>query len=145
LNDLVFGVEGVSNGGASLNSQRPLEEGCSVAVQPRSTALIVSETEEVLDSLRMLFEFDGFCVVAEATDGVEAVPRVLAHRPDVVILDQPACIAGKTAEILRAVLPDTRIVAYSPALRERPLWADAYLCNERVLEILPLLRGLISL
>ncbi|HEX2240770.1 MAG TPA: response regulator, partial [Actinomycetota bacterium] len=95
--------------------------------------------------LRLLCETEGMDVVGEAANGVEAVPLALHHQPDFVILDYklPRLDGEGASEILRAVVPDTRIVAFSAWLEEQPSWADAYLNKERISELMPLLRNFV--
>ncbi|GAA0947549.1 response regulator transcription factor [Actinocorallia libanotica] len=54
----------------------------------------------------------GLEVVAEASDGHEAVARALEHRPDVVLLDirMPRMDGLETVAELRRVVPDTAVV-----------------------------------
>lgn len=113
--------------------------------RPEQTVLIVDDDEEIRHVLRLLCETEGLKVVGEATNGVEAVPLALHNQPDFVILDYklPRLDGQGAAEILRAVTPDSRIVAFSAILDERPRWADAYLNKERITEMMPLLRSFI--
>lgn len=109
------------------------------------TVLIVDDDEEIRHVLRLLCETEGLDVVGEAGNGVEAVPLALRHQPDFVILDfmLPRLDGEGAAEILRAVTPESRIVAFSAILDEQPDWADAYLNKERITELMPLLRTFI--
>jgi CheY-like chemotaxis protein len=109
------------------------------------TVLIVDDDEEIRHVLRLLFEGEGMKVIGEAQSGVEAVPLALKHQPDFVILDYmlPRLDGEGSAEILRAVVPGTKIVAFSAVLDTRPEWADAYLNKERIAELMPLLRSFI--
>ena len=109
------------------------------------TVLIVDDDEEIRHVLRLLFEGEGMKVIGEAQSGVEAVPLALKHQPDFVILDYmlPRLDGEGSAEILRAVVPGTKIVAFSAVLDTRPEWADAYLNKERISELMPLLRSFI--
>ena len=109
------------------------------------TVLIVDDEEEIRHVLRILCETEGFEVVGEASNGVEAVPLALRHQPRFVILDYllPRLDGRGAAEILRAIAPDSKIVAFSAILSEQPEWADAYLNKERVGELMPLLRSFI--
>lgn len=110
-----------------------------------STVLIVDDDEEIRHVLRLLFEGEGMEVVGEAESGVEAVPIALKRQPDFVILDYmlPRLDGEGSAEILRAVVPGTKIVAFSAVLDEQPEWADAYLNKERISELMPVLRSFI--
>ena len=110
-----------------------------------STVLIVDDDEDIRDVLRLVCENEGLQVVGEASNGVEAVPLALNKRPDFVILDYllPRLDGEGAAEILRAVTPGTKIVAFSAILQEKPDWADAYLNKDRVTDIMPVLRTLL--
>jgi two-component system, OmpR family, alkaline phosphatase synthesis response regulator PhoP len=52
----------------------------------RRTVLVVDDEPDVLLLCRVNLEFEGYEVI-EAADGEEAMERVRAHRPDVVLLD----------------------------------------------------------
>ena len=107
--------------------------------------LIVDDDEEIRHALRLLCESEDMDVVGEASNGVEAVPIALHQQPDFVILDYklPRLDGEGAAEILRAVIPETKIVAFSAHLDEQPKWADAYLNKDRIGELMPLLHTFI--
>ena len=109
------------------------------------TVLIVDDDEEIRHALRLLCESEDLEVVGEAANGVEAVPIALSKQPDVVILDYmlPRLDGEGAAEILRACIPETKIVAFSALLEQQPDWADAYLNKDRIAELMPLLRTFI--
>jgi CheY-like chemotaxis protein len=109
------------------------------------SVLIVDDDEEIRHVLRVLCEAEGMSVVGEAANGVEAVTLALGHHPDFVILDYllPRLDGEGTAEILRAITPSSRIVAFSAILDTQPEWADAYLNKERIGELMPLLQSFI--
>lgn len=127
---------------ASLLQAFHVEDARSIASK---TVLIVDDDEEIRHVLRLLFEAERMQVIGEAANGVEAVPLALNHQPDFVILDLrlPQLDGESAAEILRAVVPGTKIVAFSAFLEQRPLWADAYLNKDRITELMPLLRSFI--
>ncbi len=110
-----------------------------------NTVLIVDDDEEVRHVLRLLCESEGLAGVGEAANGIEAVPLALHHQPDFVILDYklPRLDGEGAAEILRAITPDSKIVAFSAILDQQPDWADAFLNKERIAEMMPLLRSFI--
>lgn len=112
--------------------------------RPR-TVLIVDDDEDVRHVLRMMCEMEGFEVVGEASNGVEAVPMALGSQPAVVILDylMPRRRGDVTATLLRSIVPDAKIVAFSAVLDSKPEWSDSYLNKERISEIAPLLERLI--
>lgn len=110
------------------------------------TVLIVDDEDEIRDALRLLFEFEEFSVVGEASNGVDALALAMRYEPDFVVLDyrMPAMDGEATAETLRAIVPEARIVAFSAVLDGKPSWADAYLNKERIFDVVPLLIALIS-
>ena len=111
-----------------------------------TSVLIVDDDEEVRHVLRLMCETEGLDVVGEAENGVEAVPIALKHQPDFVILDylMPHLDGEGTASMLRAIVPDTRIVAFSAVLDTKPVWSDSYLNKARLAEVAPLLERLIT-
>ena len=115
------------------------------AASEHGTVLIVDDDEEIRHILRFLCEDEGLEVIGEAGNGVEAVPLALRHQPDFVILDYmlPRLDGEGAAEIMRAVSPGSKIVAFSALLQEQPPWADAYLNKERITELMPLLQTFI--
>jgi CheY-like chemotaxis protein len=120
-------------------------EGVSAVETTPATVLIVDDDEEIRHVLRLLCESEGMEVIGEAASGIEAVPMGLKEQPDLVILDfmLPRLDGEGTAEILRAVIPGTKIVAFSAILDSKPGWADAYLNKERISELMPLLNTFI--
>ncbi len=112
----------------------------------RRTVLIVDDDEDIRDALRLLFTLEGFEVVGEAADGMEAVRIAERHQPAFVILDyrMPLLNGEATARLLRSSTPRSRIVAFSAVLEAKPYWADAYLNKDRISEIAPLVERLVA-
>lgn len=110
-----------------------------------ATVLIVDDEVEVRHVLRLLCETNDMDVVGEAANGVEAVAIALRKQPRFVILDfmMPRLDGEGTAELLRSVSPESKIVAFSAVLEDQPEWADAYLNKERIAELMPLLQSFI--
>jgi len=110
-----------------------------------ASVLIVDDDEEIRHVLRLLCETNGLTVVGEAANGVEAVTIALRERPYFVILDSmmPRLDGEGTAEILRSISPESKIVAFSAMLETQPPWADAFLNKARVGEMAPLLKSFI--
>ena len=108
------------------------------------TILIVDDQKSIRELIRMVFELDGFTVVGEAADGIEAVALGEELHPDVVILDyeMPRQDGRVTADALRIRCPEAHIVAFSGVLNSKPDWADAYLCKTDVEELTALVDGL---
>ena len=111
------------------------------SVERRPTVLIVDDDDEIRDLLALLFEGEDFEIVGEASDGANAVAMAASQRPDFIVLDymMPGMKGDETARLLRAIAPDSRIVAFSAVLTEKPEWADGFLDKSRVTEIAPLL------
>ncbi|MBW3594364.1 MAG: response regulator [Actinobacteria bacterium] len=119
--------------------------GTSNGSAPHRKVLIVDDDEEIRHVLRLMCETEGFEVVGEAENGVEAVPLALKHQPDFVILDylMPHLDGEGTATMLRAIAPEAKIIAFSAVLDSKPAWSDSYLNKARVSEVAPLLERLI--
>jgi DNA-binding NarL/FixJ family response regulator len=84
--------------------------------------LIADDHGIVRSGLRMLIERQpDMAVVAEAGDGVEAVERSQAERPDVAVLDvsMPRLTGLQAARDVRAHLPGTRVLLLSMHEDER--------------------------
>lgn len=115
------------------------------AGKPQRTVLIVDDDEEIRHVLRLMCEMEGFEVIGEAANGVEAVSMALHHQPGFVILDylMPRLNGDEAARMLRAIAPETKIVAFSAVLESKPAWSDSYLNKDRVSEVAPLLERLI--
>lgn len=107
--------------------------------------LIVDDEADTRRVLSLTFSIDGFEVVGEAADGVEALHLARREQPDFIILDHlmPRMRGDEAATLLRAIAPGARIVAFSAALDDKPEWADAFLNKTRMAEVLPLIRQMI--
>ncbi|MDQ3939986.1 MAG: response regulator [Actinomycetota bacterium] len=108
--------------------------------------LLVDDDEEIRHALRLLFEFDDFAVVGEASNGLDAIALAVRHQPAFVLLDfeMPGMAGDKVAEVIRSVSPITRIVAFSAYLAAKPEWADAFLNKDRIAQVAPLLERLVA-
>jgi hypothetical protein len=56
----------------------------------------------------------------------------------------PTLNGAAAADALRLLSPGSRIVAFSAALEEKPVWADAYLNKGHILEMKSLIERLAS-
>ena len=80
--------------------------------------LVVDDDPDLRFLLRVLLDRAGeTAVVAEATNGQEAIEIAREHRPDVIVLDEMMPVMGGTEAIpgLREVAPEAKIVIYSAA------------------------------
>jgi DNA-binding NarL/FixJ family response regulator len=79
----------------------------------RIRVLVADDHAIVRDGIVSLFKESGDCdVVAEATNGLEAVEKALETRPDVAVLDMsmPRLNGLEAVRRIHAELPDTRIL-----------------------------------
>ena len=78
--------------------------------------LIADDHPLIRSGLRALLDRDGeFKVVAEASDGYEAIELALQHKPDLILLDvaMPRLSGTDAAQHISAKLPNIRIVIVS--------------------------------
>ena len=120
-------------------------EGASPDHSKKLRILIVDDDAELRHALSLLFEFEGFTVLPEASNGLEAIALARQYRPDVVVLDylMPHLNGDEAAALIRTVSRGVRIVAFSAILDDAPPWADAFLNKDRIAEIAPLIDRLI--
>jgi CheY-like chemotaxis protein len=130
----VISDPGNGNGGAA----RPSTTG-------RLRILIVDDDAELRHALGLLFEYEGYDVLPQAANGLEAITLARRYRPGVIVLDyrMPHLNGEEAAKLIRTVAPEARIVAFSAILDHAPDWADAYLNKDRIAEIAPLIDRLI--
>lgn len=93
--------------------------------QPPIKVMVVDDTDHVRRMLRNMLELDGFEVVAEAGNGVDALAAVDAADPDVVVVDykMPEVDGLETARRIREARPDQVMILYTafvdPELEQR--------------------------
>ena len=63
------------------------EEGCEVHADSKGSVVIVDDSRMIRKMLRQILEEDGYTVVAEAENGLEAVTAYKQYRPDIITLD----------------------------------------------------------
>ena len=102
------------------------------------SVLIVDDSDDVRDFLRLLFTVEGFEVVAEAEDAEHATRAAAQLEPDLIVLDylMPYVNGDAAAGMLRAVAPNSKILGFSAALGDTPGWADVYVPKERISDVL---------
>ena len=118
---------------------------------PRPRVLVVDDDKAVRESLRRSLEFNGYDVVL-AEDGAEALARIAATAPDVVVMDvmMPRLDGLETTKALRAAGNDLPILVLTArdAVGDRveglDAGADDYLTKPFALqELLARLRALL--
>jgi DNA-binding NarL/FixJ family response regulator len=74
--------------------------------------LLVDDHTLLREGLRRSLDMEGFHVVGEAADGIEAIRVAELLRPDVVLMDvtMPAMDGIEATRVLRQRLPDTQVV-----------------------------------
>jgi CheY-like chemotaxis protein len=93
--------------------------------QPPIKVMVVDDTDHVRRMLRNMLELDGFEVVAEAGNGVDAVAAVDEADPDVVVVDyqMPEVDGLETARRIREARPEQVMILYTafvdPELEQR--------------------------
>ena len=102
--------------------------------------LVIDDVEAIRDAVCLLLEMEGFEAVG-ASGAIEGVAQALRCRPSVVVLDHnmPGYDGGRTAVMLRALVPEARIVAFSAVLDGRPAWADEFLAKQDIVGLTGLL------
>ena len=108
--------------------------------------MIVDDDEDIRRVLNVIVEAEGYEVIGLVDDGMNAVDLAMEHQPDIVILDymMPNLDGAETAKFLRAVSPNTKVVAFSGIVTEPPKWADAFLRKEGMGEVVDLIRSLVG-
>jgi DNA-binding NarL/FixJ family response regulator len=91
--------------------------GGSIVVNPGTiTVAIVDDHPVVLQGLEAMIDAEpDMAVVATAHDGLEAIRRILATRPDIVVMDvrMPGCDGVEAARQILAEHPAARIILLS--------------------------------
>jgi YesN/AraC family two-component response regulator len=103
-------------------------------VAPPLKVLLIDDDDSIRSLLRAALSVeDGFGEVREASNGWDALSIATEFEPDVILLDywMPAMDGSETAEVLRSLHPDARIVAFSGVLESKPEWADEYVVKGR--------------
>jgi len=97
-------------------------------------AVVIDDTTDIRDLLRIALSASGMDVVGEACDGQEGVDLVREARPDVVLLDlaMPVMDGIEALPLIRDLVPDARIIvlsAFGGAVSKQVLdsGADGYL------------------
>jgi len=100
----------------------------------RPRVLLAEDNAAMRRTLRELLEDEGLVVVGEAADGVEAVERAEALRPDLILMDlrMPRMDGIEATSLVKRNVPGVRVLMLSayadPSLSERAMavGADGY-------------------
>jgi DNA-binding NarL/FixJ family response regulator len=118
-----------------------------LALAPR--VLIVDDQPSIRTAVGILLDSNCFQVCGEAADGSEAIEKVLALKPDIVILDikMPQMNGIDAAHEIRRISPNTKIIfltLHDTAIYEKRTRAFGRLIpkSEAATELIPVLRGL---
>jgi DNA-binding NarL/FixJ family response regulator len=99
-----------------MERAKAMSGGGSAKPRPQATRILVADDHEMVRmGLRGVLETGGFEVVAEASDGSEAVAKTLSLAPDIVILDitMPRLNGLAAARRIRALAPRTEVLILS--------------------------------
>lgn len=100
--------------------------------------MVVDDTDHVRTMLAEMLELDGFEVVAQASNGDEALVMAEATGPDVVVMDlkMPGIDGLETTRRIKAVRPGQAVILYTayldPVVAEAAREAGVSLCLGKV-------------
>jgi DNA-binding NarL/FixJ family response regulator len=78
-------------------------------------AVVIEDTTDIRELLRLALSRGGMDVVGEAGDGRAGVELVRRERPDLVLLDlsMPVMDGMEALPLIRELVPDARIIVFS--------------------------------
>lgn len=94
--------------------------------------LIVDDAVFMRTVLRKMLEEEGYDIVAEAGNGIEAIKMAKEHQPDVVTLDitMPEMDGVTALPDIIAAAPETKVIMCS-AMGQQPMVVDAIKAGAR--------------
>jgi DNA-binding NarL/FixJ family response regulator len=107
--------------------------------------LLVDDHTLFLESLQSLLTLHGYQVVGTAGDGLQALEEARRLHPDLILMDieMPGCDGLAATRLIKAELPDTKIVMLTVAQEDKDLFeslksgASGYLLkNSRASQLL---------
>ncbi len=111
----------------------------------RPVVLLVDDDPLMRELLCTIFTVnEGFRIGGVASDGFEGAMLAADIRPDVVVLDyfMPRWDGSKAAEFIKKNSPESKIIAFSAVLQERPDWGDTFLVKNDIQKLIPLVRDM---
>ena len=98
--------------GTKVIVQIPLREPEAEGHLPPMRVLLVDDHPLFLEGLRNMLAARGVQVVGTASDGLEALDKARALRPDVILMDvqMPRCNGLEATRLIKAELPEVKIV-----------------------------------
>src|SRR5512142_859575 len=90
----------------------------------RMRVLLVDDHALFMEGLRNLLTAHGVTVVDTASDGLEALAKARALTPDIILMDiqMPRCDGLAATRLIKAELPDTKIVMLTMSAEEDDLF-----------------------
>lgn len=80
------------------------------------TVALADDHQALIDGIKLFLDYeDSITIVGEANDGETLIDLVMAKKPQIVITDirMPKCDGIQTTRIIKKVLPNTKIIAFS--------------------------------
>ena len=108
-----------------------------------AAVLIVDYSLEIRDLVTRVLAREGFQVVGGAATSAEALDLAEKTQPDFVLLDflMPQMNGAQLAPLLREKTPNTRIIAFSGFLADKPNWADDFLDKRKMSDVAKVLKS----
>src|SRR6266853_6311010 len=77
--------------------------------------LLIDDGDAVRDVIRTFLEKRGFQVCGEAADGIDAIEKAKALKPDLIILDlaMPRMNGAEAASVLKRMMPDVPLILFT--------------------------------
>lgn len=112
--------------------------------------LVVDDHQVARAFVRRLLDSYPISICGEATDGKEAIEKVIELRPDIVLLDisMPVMDGIRAAREIQLISPDTKIIFLTshdgPAFRDATrMLSDAFVSKQQAdSELIPVLESL---
>ena len=127
-----------------LTRPEPTAEGPPAQSARRPRVLIVDDDEDIRNLASMLLASEGFDVVGESINGMEAVQMSMDAQPDFVVLDfmMPEIDGEEASRFIRATCPAARIIGFSGAVHTKPTWCDHFVYKGELSRLAELLTTL---